>query len=246
MSTPIEVPPSLPPQVRRPDGDAASAAVLAAALKATAARFEKVAEGGDRRLDLGCCCGAGQGDAPGEQAGRIAARHAAMARTLEQVGSAVAAYADTLRELMRDWEAQVERKAALDERRASLLADLEAFQEPRPEGLPALRERAGDLRAGYHQLVTDHDDAQRRASDGEEQLRQAFQAGTLLGEALAHVDGVVQVRRVAQDALARLGAEGMGGSPAEVGAWWERLCETERSAVATAYPALIGDRGLGH
>ena len=220
MTGPIEVPPSVPAEVRGPGGDAAAADVLASALHAAAARFEEVR------------C--------------VSARHEAMARTVERVGRAVSAYADALRGLTRDCEEQVDRKVALDERRRSLLADLEAAGGPGPDDLADLRVRADDLRAAYGELVADHDALQRRAQDGEDQLRQAFAAEALLGEALALVDGAAQVRQVAQDALARLGAEGAGGSPTGVGAWWHALGEAERSAVTATYPDLVSADGGVH
>ena len=244
MTAPIEVPPSLPAEVRGPGGDASGADVLASALHAAAARFEEVADAADLLQGVGCCCGTDR-DAHVEQAGSVSARHEAMARTVEGVGRAVSAYADTLRDLTRDWGEQVDRKAALDERRRSLLADLEAAGAPGSDDLHDLRLRSEDLRSAYGELVADHDALQGRAQDGEEQLRQAFQAGTLLGEALAHVDGVAQVRRTAQAALARLGADGAGGSPIEVEAWWDGLGEAERTAVAATYPDLIGADGGG-
>ena len=236
MTTVIEVPPSEPAQVRRPEGDAGGADSLAEQLYTASGRYEEMADEAGQLQVLGAWFGTAY-DTYLEKSQRVATEHDAMARTVERVGRAVTAYADTLRDLTRDWEQQVDRKTALDGRRRQLLADIEATIDPSEDVVAALRERSVDLRADYSELVTDHDALQRRTRENEDLLRQAFQAGTSLDDALSDDGGVPPV---AQDAMSRPGAPGTGASPEEVKAWWDGLSEAEREAVVAAYPTLVG------
>ncbi|MFC6286345.1 alpha/beta hydrolase [Nocardioides sp. GCM10027113] len=236
MTVVIEVPPSRPTRVRRPEGEPGGADALATSLFTASARFEEVADEADRLQVLGTWHGVAH-DAYREQGHRIAGEHSAMARAVQRVGRAVTAYADTLRDLVREWEQQVDRKAALDERRRALLADIEASRDPGEGEVAALRERSVDLRADYAELVADHDLLQRRARENEDLLRHAFAAATSLDDALA---AEAAVPPLAQAAMAQPGAPGTGATPTETKAWWDGLTDAEREAVVAAYPDLVG------
>lgn len=236
MTTVIEVPASQPAVVRKPQGDAAEADVLAESLYTAAARYEEVGDEAGQLQALAGWYGTAY-DAYLAATKDVATEHSAMAHTVRRVGRSVTSYADTLRDLLRDWEVVVEVKSTLDERRRTLLADIEATTDPSENDIAALRERSVDLRADYYELVTDHDALHRRARENEDLLRQAFQAGTSLDDALSAEGGRPQV---AQDAMAEPGAPGTGASPEEVNAWWEGLSEAEREAVIAAYPHLVG------
>lgn len=236
MSVVIEVPPSQPDRIIEPEGDPAAADTLATTLYTAAGRYEEVA---DTAAEVWWVTGwtGDAADAYGEATKSAGDEHAAMATTVQRVGRAVTAYADTLRDLSRTYEELVDRKGSLDGRRTALLADIDAVTEATPEVVAALRARAGELRGDYAELVTDHDDLQRRVREAETLLRQAFEAGTSLDEALADDGGIPQA---AQDAMHRPGAPGSGASPEQVRDWWEGLSEAEREAVVTAYPERIG------
>lgn len=236
MTVTIDVPPSQPPRVVKPEGDATGADELAETLYTTAGRYEEVS---DEAAQIQYVQG-WIGDAADAYRGATAtagSEHAAMATTVQRVGRAVTAYADTLRDLLRTYDEQVDRKEALDARRTALIADINATAEATPDVVAALRERATELRIDYSELVTDHDDLQRRVREAEALLRQAFVAGTSLDRALSEDGGVPQS---AQDAMDRPGAPGSGASPEDVRDWWEGLSEAEREAVVSAYPELVG------
>ncbi|NHC21846.1 hypothetical protein G6553_01480 [Nocardioides sp. IC4_145] len=236
MTVTIDVPPSQPAEVVRPEGDPGGADTLAEALHTASGRYEEFSDETARIQWIGGWYG-DAADAYREATAEAGEEHAAMARTVERVGRAVTAYADTLRDLLRTYEEQVDRKEALDARRSALIADINAATEATPDVVAALRERATELRDDYAELVTDHDDLQRRVREAEDLLRQSFQAGTSLDRALADDGGVPQS---AQDALSRRGAPGSEATPEQVHDWWLGLSEAEREAVVSSYPELIG------
>jgi uncharacterized protein YukE len=232
----IEVPPSQPAQVVRPEGDPGGADTLAEALHSASGRYEEFADETARIQWIGGWYG-DAADAYRAATAEAGGEHEAMARTVERVGRAVSAYADTLRDLLRTHDDLVERKSALDGQRDGLIADINATTEATPEVVAALRERANALRAAYAELVTDHDDLQRRTQEAEDLLRQSFQAGTSLDRALSEDGGVPQA---AKDAMDRRGAPGSGATPEQVHDWWLGLSGAEREAVVSAYPGVIG------
>ncbi len=236
MTVTIEVPASQPAAIRKPEGEAGGADGLADTLYTAAGRYEEFADEAGQLQVLGGWYGTAYEhylDATREAGDE----HSAMSRTVQRVARAVTAYADTLRDLLRTWEELVDRKRALDDRRRTLLTDIGAAEDPSENDIAALRERSVDLRADYYELVTDHDDLQRRVRENEDLLRQAFQAGNSLPEALSGDGGIPQA---AQDAMGRPGAPGTGATPEQVKSWWDSLSDAEREAVIAAYPQVIG------
>lgn len=236
MTVTIDVPPSQPAEVIKPEGDPGGADTMAEALHTASGRYEEFSDEAARIQWIGGWFG-DAADSYREATAEAGDEHAAMGTTVERVGRAVTAYADTLRDLLRTYDEQVERKRSLDDRRTALIADIGATTEATPEVVAALRERATELRIDYSELVTDHDDLQRRVREAEDLLRQAFQAGTSLDAALSDDGGIPQF---AQDAMDRPGAPGTGATPEEVRDWWEGLSEAEREAVVASYPELVG------
>ncbi|MBC9732523.1 alpha/beta hydrolase [Nocardioides marmotae] len=236
MSVVIEVPPSQPETVVKPEGNPAGADTLAERLYTAAGRYEEFSDETAQIQWIGGWYG-DAADAYREATTEAGGEHASMATTVQRVARAVTAYADTLRDLLRTYEEQVDRKEALDGRRTALIADINATAEATPEVVAALRERATELRGDYAELVTDHDDLQRRVREAETLLRQAFEAATSLDEALSADGGVPQS---AQNAMDKPGAPGSGATPEQVRDWWDGLTEAEREAVVTAYPERIG------
>jgi len=100
-----------------------------------------------------------------------------------------------------------------------------------------MRGRAADLRLAYRRLVEDHADLQRAVRENEQRLRQAFEAGTSLRDALSATGGASDT---AVEAMGRPGAPGSGASPSEVQRWWAGLSEAQQQAALAAYPSLLG------
>ena len=160
-----------------------------------------------------------------------------MATTLRRVARAVAAYADDLRAHQATAADLLTRKRDLDADRAGLVADVNAITDATPQDVAALRGRADDLRLAYRRLVEDHADLQRAVRDNEQRLRQAFEAGTTLRDALSATGGASDT---AVEAMGRDGAPGSGASPSEVQRWWAGLSEAQQQAALAAYPSLLG------
>ncbi|MBC2931629.1 alpha/beta hydrolase [Nocardioides sp. zg-1228] len=236
MTVTIEVPASVPAQIKKPEGDAGGADALATTIYAAAGRYEEFADRSRELQDLGSWAGVAY-DAYKEASGVASGEHSAMATTVRRVGRGVTAFADTLRDLLRAHEDLLERKRSLDGRRTALIADIDAATEVTDAEIAAFRERARDLRADYADLVADDDDLQRRVRDNETLLRQVFQAADSLPESLS-ADG--RVPPMAESAMNRPGAPGSGATPEEVQRWWDGLSEAEREAVIAAYPERVG------
>lgn len=236
MTVTIEVPASVPAQLRKPEGDAGGADTLATTIHAAAGRYEEFADRCRELQTLGSWTGIAYASYQ-EASGTASTEHTAMATTVRRVGRGVTAFADTLRDLLRDHEDLVERKRGLDDRRTALIADINAATDVTDAEIAAFRERAVDLRADYSELVTADDDLQRRVRDNETLLRQVFQAADTLPESLSADGGVPPI---AEAAMNRPGAPGSGATPEEVQRWWEGLTEAEREAVITAYPERVG------
>ncbi|MBM0123942.1 alpha/beta hydrolase [Pimelobacter simplex] len=237
MSVTIEVPASRPASLPEPPGDAAQCDMLAEVLHTAAARYEEFGEEATRLRDLGSTWWGVAYDAYVVASGKAAPEHSAMAGTVRRVGRAVTSYADTLRDLTGTHDALVERKAGLDERRTTLIADIDQATEATPELVVSLQQRATDLRTDYGVLVADHETMQRRVRENEDLLRQAFQAADTLAEGLSGDGGVGETARTA---MQQPGAPGSGAPPVQVRAWWEHLTDAEREAVIAAYPGVIG------
>ncbi|TNM38559.1 hypothetical protein FHP29_15100 [Nocardioides albidus] len=233
----IEVPASRPASLPKPPGDAAQCDTLAEVLSTAAARYEEFGEEATRLRDLRNTWWGVAYDAYVAASRKAAPEHSAMAGTVRRVGRAVTSYADTLRDLTGTHDTLVERKAGLDERRTTLIADIEAAAEATPEMIAALQQRATDLGADYGVLVADHDTLQRRVGENEDLLRQAFEAADTLTEGLSGDGGIGETARTA---MQEPGAPGSGATPAQVREWWEQLSDAEREAVIAAYPGIIG------
>lgn len=236
MTVTIEVPASVPAQIRKPEGDAGGADALAATLYTAAGRYEEFADRSRQLQDLGSWAGVAY-QSYKEASGEASGEHSRMATTVRRVGRGVTAFADTLRDLLRGHEELVERKRGLDDRRTQLIADITAAVDPTDDDIAAFRERAVDLRADYSELVTADDDLQRRVRDNETLLRQVFEASETLAESLSEDGGIPPI---AESAMNRPGAPGSGATPEEVRRWWEGLSEAEREAVIAAYPERVG------
>ncbi len=236
MTVTIEIPASVPAQVKKPEGDAGGADGLATTIYAAAGRYEEFADRCRELQELGSWAGIAY-QSYKEASGEASTEHSAMATTVRRVGRGVTAFADTLRDLLRDHEDLVERKRGLDDRRTALIADINAATEATDNEIAAFRERAVELRIDYSELVTADDDLQRRVRDNETLLRQVFQAADTLPESLSSDGGIPPM---AESAMNRPGAPGSGATPEEVQAWWENLTEAERAAVIAAYPERIG------
>jgi hypothetical protein len=232
----IEVPAPAPARLRRPEGDPGGVDALAATLYATAGRYEEFADRSRQLQDLGSWTGVAH-QAYRQASAEASGEHSAMAATVRRVGRGVTAFADTLRDLLRDHEDLLERKRGLDDRRTQLIADINAAVDPTDDAIAAFRERSVDLRADYSELVIADDDLQRRVRENETLLRQVFQAADTLGESLSGDGGIPPL---AESAMNRPGAPGSGATPEEVARWWESLTEAEREAVVAAYPERIG------
>lgn len=236
MTVTIEIPASVPAQLRRPEGDPGGIDILADTLYAAAARYEEFSDRATGLQTLGSWAGSAY-EAYKEASGEASGEHAAMATTVRRVGRGVTAFADTLRDLVREHEELVERKRRLDERRTQLIAEINAATDPTEGEVAAFRERAAELRADYAELATDDDDLQRRVRDNETLLRQVFEASDALTESLSADGGIPPV---AESAMNRPGAPGSGATPGEVQRWWDGLTDAEREAVIAAYPERVG------
>ncbi|MCY7402569.1 MAG: alpha/beta hydrolase [Nocardioides sp.] len=236
MTVTILVPPSQPQTIRKPEGDPGGADTFAETLHLASARNEAFADGAESGQLIFGFVGDTM-DAYREACTQVGGEHQTMADTVERVGRAVTAYADTLRDLVRDWEGLVELKSSLDDRRTTLVADIDATVETTPDIVHALRERATELRIDYAELVEAHDALQRRVRAAEDLLRHFFVAGTSLTQALSGEGGIPQI---AENAMGRPGAPGTDATPEQVHQWWEELSEAQREAVIAAYPELVG------
>ena len=233
--TTITVPAS-EPEIREPEGTPAGAEQLAERLFTAVGRYDEVATEAGQLQDLTGWWGEAY-DAYREAASTAGAEHDAMATTLRRVARAVTSYADDLRTHQSTAEELVGRKSALDAGRTALIAEINAITDATPQDIEALRGRAADLRLAYRNLVDDHSDLQRRVRENEQRLRQAFEAGTSLSDALSDTGGVSDAAR---EAMNRPGAPGSGSSPEEVQRWWAGLTEAQQQAALAAYPSLLG------
>lgn len=236
MSVVIEVPSSRPAALPEPDGDPASIDALADTLAVVGSRYEEFGDEAVVLREIRTWSGEAF-DRYRPAADRVAREHEAMARTVERVARAAYAHADTLRDLRRTWQGLVDRRDAIDEDRSTLIADIEATTDATETQIEALRTRARELGGRYDTLVSDHDALRRQVQANDDLLRQAFENGTDLDEALSETGGV---NDVAADVVARPGAPGPGADPGDVRAWWDGLTDAEREAVVAAYPGLIG------
>lgn len=166
MTVTIEVPASVPAQIKKPEGDPGGADTLANTLYAASARYEEFSDRAQGLQDLGSWTGIAY-DAYKRASGKASGEHAAMGTTVRRVARGVTGFADTLRDLVRDHEDLVERKRGLDDRRTALIADINAATGATPNEIAAFRERSVDLRADYSELVTADDDLERRVRENE-------------------------------------------------------------------------------
>jgi uncharacterized protein YukE len=232
----VEVP-AARPTIRTPDGDVGGAEALAEQLFTASSRYE---EFGDEAASLRQLSDGWWGDAfEAYRRASASARdeHDALARTLERVARAATSYAETLRRLKAEADDLVDRRTRLDHLRQELLDDIASAAAPAADALAHLRDRAASLDADYRALVTDHDDLQRRTRANEDALRQAFQAGSKLRDALSASGGTGDTAR---NAMAEPGAPGHGATPAQVHAWWAGLSDAERAAVLASCPEVLG------
>ncbi|RYB94614.1 hypothetical protein EUA93_09825 [Nocardioides oleivorans] len=234
--TTIEVPASVPAQIKKPEGEPGGVDALATTLYTAAGRYEEFADRSKELQTLGRWTGSAY-DAYKVASGKASGEHAAMGTTVRRVGRGVTAFADTLRDLLRDHEELLERKRSLDDRRNALIAEINAAAGATEADIAAFRQRAAELRSEYAELVRADDDLQRRVRDNETLLRQVFQAADTLAESTSAEGGIPPL---AEAAINRPGAPGSGASPAETKAWWDGLTEAEREAVIAAYPDRIG------
>ena len=236
MTVVIEVPASVPAQLRKPEGDPGGSDSLAATLYTAAGRYEEFADRATQLQSLGGWAGTAYA-AYKEATATASGEHAAMGTTVRRVARGVTGFADTLRDLLRDHEDLVERKRGLDDRRTALIADINATSDATPDEIAAFRERSVDLRADYSELVTADDDLQRRVRENETLLRQVFQSADSLSESTSADGGIPPL---AESAMNRPGSPGSGATPDEVRQWWDGLTEAEREAVIAAYPERVG------
>ena len=228
--------PASEPEVREPEGTPAGADQLAERLFTAVGRYDEVATEAAHLQDLRGWWGEAY-DAYREAAARAGDEHDAMATTLRRVARAVAAYADDLRAHQATAADLLSRKRDLDADRAGLVSDVHAITDATPQDIEVMRGRAADLRLAYRRLVEDHTDLQRAVRDNEQRLRQAFEAGTSLRDALSPTGGASDI---ALEAMGRPGAPGSGASPSEVQRWWVGLSEAQQQAALAAYPSLLG------
>jgi hypothetical protein len=120
MTVTIEVPASAPARIRRPEGDAGGADTLASTLYAASGRYEEFGDRSRELQDLGGWAGVAY-QSYKEASSKASGEHSAMATTVRRVARGVTAFADTLRDLLRDHEELVERKRGLDDRRTTLI-----------------------------------------------------------------------------------------------------------------------------
>ena len=236
MTVTIEIPASVPAQLKKPEGDPGGSDTLATTLYSAAGRYEEFADRSHELQQLGSWAGVAY-RAYQEASTEASGQHSAMATTVRRVARGVTAFADTLRDLISDHEDLVERKRGLDERRTALIADINAATDPTEADIAAFRERAVDLRADYSELVAADDELQRRVRENETLLRQVFEASDTLSESLS-ADGGIPL--IAESAMHQPGAPGSGATPEQVQQWWSDLTEAEREAVIAAYPERIG------
>ena len=228
MSVTIEIPASVPAQIKKPEGDAGGADGLATTIYAAAGRYEEFADRCRELQELGSWAGIAYRSYK-EASGEASTEHSAMATTVRRVGRGVTAFADTLRDLLRDHEDLVERKRGLDDRRTALIADINAATEATDNEIAAFRERAVELRIDYAELVTADDDLQRRVRDNETLLRQVFQAADTLPEALSSDGGIPPM---AESAMNRPGAPTSAAPPRA-----SRRCRARRAGSSPTPPS---------
>lgn len=236
MSVTVVVPRSEPTEIRRPEGDAGQADSLAQSLHSASGRYEQMADTADDLRNVEGWIGRSM-DAYGQATGRTATEHSAMSTTVERVGRSVTAYADTLRDLLVEWETLTATKRSLDRQRQDLLDEIARTDGASEADVARLRAWASSLSGDYATLVADHAAHVRRVAANEENLRQAFANGTSLDDALSADGGASDV---AAGAMGRPGAPGTGASPEQTKAWWDGLSEAEQEAVVAAYPHLVG------
>lgn len=231
----IVIPPS-EPQLIEPEGDAEGVDDFATVIFAVCSRYEEFSDRAHAASSIPYYYGVAQQKYV-EAAGRAAEEHENLGQTARRVARACSAYADTLRDLVRDHDDLVERKRDLDSRRTNLIEEINSATEV-TEGQEIIwRISAGYLKTDYATLVTDHDAFQEKVRDAEDLVRSAFEGSDQLGEAVSEDGGSSPL---ADGAMDKPGAPGDGSSPEDVAAWWEGLSEEEREAVTSAYPDVIG------
>lgn len=230
--------PASKPTIRKPDGDAGGCDDFAQTLYTAAGRLEEFGDEATQLRDLRSGWHGVAYDAYRTASGKASGEHSAMSTSVKRVGRAVTAYADTLRDHLREWEGLVDRKSTLDSDRDSLVTKINEATDPTPEEIQSLRQEAADLSGRYDTLVTDHQALHRRVRSNEDLLRKTFQAADSLDEALSDDGGVPDSTKAL---MGRPGAPGGDASPEETRQWWEGLSAAEREAVIAGYPGLIGD-----
>lgn len=231
----IVIPPS-EPELVEPEGDADGVDDFATVIFAVCSRYEEFSDRAQVAADIRYFYGVTQKKYV-EAAGRAAEEHENLGQTARRVARACSAYADTLRDLGRDYDDLVERKRDLDSRRTNLIEEINAATEV-TEGQEIIwRISAGYLKTDYATLVTDHDAFHEKVRDAEDLVRSAFEGSDQLAEAVSEDGGSSPL---ADGAMDKPGAPGDGSSPEDVAAWWEGLSEEEREAVTSAYPDVIG------
>lgn len=235
MST-IMIPASEPAELLRPEGDPAGVDDFASTLFTVCSRYEEFADRARAASVVPYYLGQTQLKYA-EVASRAAAEHDNLGQTSRRVARACVAYADTLRDLIRDFDDLVERRSDLDSRRVALIEQINASTEVSEARESVWRIAAGYLRTDYDVLVSDHDTLQDRVRDAERLVRTALQGSDGLDEAVSESGGGSPL---ADDAMRKPGAPGPDSSPEDVAAWWEGLTGEQREALTTAYPDVIG------
>lgn len=234
--TTIVIPASEPAELVTPEGDPGGVDDFATVIFSVCSRYEEFAD----RAHTASTIAFYQGQAQQkyiEAAGRAAGEHENLAQTLRRVARACVAYADTLRDLVRDHGDLVERKSDLDGQRTALIEEINGSTEVSEAQEAIWRISASYLKTDYAALVADDDNLQQKVRDAEELVRTSFEGSDELAEAVSEEGGSSPL---ADDAMDKPGAPGDDSSPEDVADWWEGLSDEAREAVTSAYPDVIG------
>jgi hypothetical protein len=225
------------PEIVKPQGSPGGIEGCATTLYSVASRYEEFGElTGSAIIVPGWTGPAHQ--AYGKAAKRASGEHTRLASALRQVAHACSGHADTLVDLLREYERLVDVKRALDGRRAELVSDVSAAVDVEQPVIDALQDRASALSSEYRTLLLDHDALQKKVRDNEELMRSAFRRADTLDEILSP-DGTADP--LAASAMGKPGSPLLpGGSAKDRENWWSSLTAAEKEAVTAAYPSIIG------
>ncbi|HEY9566032.1 MAG TPA: alpha/beta hydrolase, partial [Nocardioides sp.] len=159
---------------------------------------------------------------------------------MRRVARAVTIHAQVLEELRTLRDQLVERRAAANSWRTSLIGELRAMEEPlHPITRSGYENAAQTLRDDYSELVSDHAKLKRELRANDRTMNKAFTTNLTLADIAAANEASAAL---AGNALLKNGGP-MGPlfrSPEAAREWWEGLSAEERHALLVESPEVIG------